>query len=99
LAKSEQEIISDIQNYIKKEGSSYKQWYVGITNDVDRRLFGEHNVNKEVGWWIFSGAASDTIARRIEQYFLNLGCDGGPGGGDKTANIVYAYKKTSTTKP
>jgi len=97
MAKSKQEIINEIAAYFK--GIPYKQCYVGITSDVESRLFGDHNVSKATGRWIYATASSNRVAREIEQHFLDAGMDGGPGGGDATSRIVYAYKKTSYTNP
>jgi len=97
MAKSKQEIIDDIAAHFK--GIAYKNCYVGITSDVESRLFGDHNVSKENGHWIYRTASSNSVAREIEQHFLDAGMDGGPGGGDATSRIVYAYKKTSYTNP
>lgn len=96
---TENEIRSEIQAHVNNEGSAYKNWYIGITNDIERRLFGEHCVSKEHGWWIYRTAANSLVARSVEKYFLSLGFQGGTGGGDTTANIVYAYRITSTTNP
>lgn len=97
MAKSKQDIISDIAAYFK--GMAYKNCYVGITSDVQSRLFGDHKVSKENGRWIYRTASSNSVAREIEQHFLDAGMDGAPGGGDATSKIVYAYRKTSYTKP
>ena len=97
MAKTKQVIINDITNHFK--GKTYSGCYVGITSDVDSRLFGDHNVSKEKGHWIYKAASSNTVAREIEQHFLDAGMDGGGGGGDETSKIVYAYKKTSSTNP
>lgn len=96
MAKSEEEIKSDIKNFISKNGGSYSDWYVGITEDPKRRL--EQHGAKDA--WIYRQAASDEVARRIEKYFVEvLGTDGAPGGGDEDAVYVYAYKKKSHTNP
>jgi len=97
MAETKQEIINDIANHFK--GIAYSGCYVGITSNVDSRLFGDHNVSKENGHWIYQTASSHTVAREIEQHFLDAGMDGGGGGGDETSKIVYAYKKTSSTNP
>ena len=97
MAKPKQEIINDITNHFKN--NAYKDCYIGITSNVEDRLFGDHNVSKENGHWIYRSASSDTVAREIEQYFLDKGMDGGSGGGDEDSKIVYAYKKTTTTNP
>ncbi len=74
--------------------------YVGITSDLERRLFREHGVDRAARKGYTHGeATSNAVARRVEQYFINLGCDGEPGGGDEESKFVYAYKKTKDTNP
>lgn len=97
MVKFKQKIIDDITNHFKD--TVYKDCYVGITSDVDSRLFSDHNVSKENGHWIYQSAFSDNAAREIEQHFLDKGMDGGSGGGDEDSKIVYVYKKTTTTNP
>lgn len=97
MAKSKQEIIDDVTGHFK--GAAYKNCYVGITSDVESRLFGDHNVSKENGHWIYRTASSNSVARDVEKHFLNAGMDGSTGGGDYTSKIVYAYRKTSSTNP
>ena len=98
MAKPRQEIISDISNYVSVE--QYSDYYVGITSDIDSRLFGDHNVSKkDKRLYIHSPASDHLIAREIENYFIAAGMDGKSGGGDISSNIVYVYKKTSYTKP
>ena len=93
-------IIQDIDKHIGTlTRSQYSNFYIGITNDVERRLFTEHCVDKERDCWIYRTADSDSIAREVEQYYLDKGMDGGPGGGDNTSKCVYCYKKTSATQP
>ncbi len=96
--KSAQEIVRDINDHITKEGSGYKNWYCGVTENPKQRLFEEHHVAQEGGWWIYNECASDTVARTIEQHFLDLGCKGHGGGGDDDARYVYAYKITANTR-
>ena len=99
MAKPKQEIIADIKAHIADCGGSYSAWYVGITEDAERRVFEEHGVEKGKDPYIWRTATSSAVARDIEKYFLDLGCDGGTGGGDADAEIVYAYKKSSRTDP
>lgn len=97
MAKSQHEIINDITSHFSE--NNYSDVYVGITKDVDERLFVDHNVARKNASWIYRHASSDIAAREIEQHFLSAGMDGGDGGGDEQSNIVYAYRKTSSTKP
>lgn len=89
----------DIRTHVKKDGSAWNDWYVGITSDPDKALFENHKVNKESSGWIYRLTNSPTIAKRIRKYFLAVGLDGGIGDVDNRARVVYAYKKTASTKP
>lgn len=91
----------EIKNFIisNTNGINYKSWYVGIANDPSHRLFVDHNVNKEVGPWIYRKCYSDTSAREVEQALINdLKTQGGPGGGDESTVFVYAYGTKNYTK-
>ncbi|NQT81050.1 MAG: hypothetical protein HQ555_11755 [Candidatus Aminicenantes bacterium] len=100
MPKGRQEIIDDIKEHIDKSRFPYSSWYVGISKDARDRLFNGHKVNEKDAWWIYRQASSTQTAREIEDYFVNtLGTDGGPGGGDEDADMVYAYKKESYTEP
>lgn len=94
-----QQITNDIADYMSKIGGMAKDWYVGITSDGKQRLFNEHSVNENSDNWIFAPADTNVIARSVEKYFLDRGCDGGTGGGDYTSKTVYVYKKNSHTNP
>ena len=47
MRKTTREIILDVESHLAcSKKNYYSDFYIGITNDVDRRLFGEHNVDK-----------------------------------------------------
>lgn len=51
MAKDFQTIIDEINDHLSKSGKRYySDFYIGITNDVERRMFSEHNVPKESTW-------------------------------------------------
>ena len=92
------DIIEKFKNYIAEKGGAYSDWYIGITSDIETRLFNAHNVNEQNDIWIYDNANTETSARSIEEYFVEtLGTDGGTGGGDNTSIFVYAYKKNPHT--
>ena len=91
------QIISDITNHIRECGGRYLDWYVGIASDPRKRLFEDHNVDEKNDAWIIRDAESEAMARKIEKYFLDLGCKGAGGGGDYSTHYVYAYKINSHT--
>ena len=67
-------------------------WCVGITSDVERRVYGEHSAPRD-GTTLTRRAASSADARWVEKELLDLGSDGAPGGGDDDAVYVYAFIK------
>jgi hypothetical protein len=91
------EVIQEIAAYVQKCGGSYSQWYSGIAADSQNRLFNDHNVDKANGTWIYRQCASSDEARAVEDYFVQRGMKGGPGGGDSTTKSVYTYKITNST--
>ncbi|MDX9694375.1 MAG: hypothetical protein RBT49_01150 [Bacteroidales bacterium] len=94
---AESEIIKEIENFIDGKISN---WYVGISNDAERRLKEHGVVLKPANTsWIYRKAPSDEIARKIEKYFHDKGADGDTGGGDNDCKFVYAYLKNGQTKP
>lgn len=94
------QIIKDFDAHIKKSGCSYySDFYIGITNDVERRLFDEHRVPREGHWWIYSPADNEAVAREVEKHYLDYGMHGSFGGGkgDGTAKYVYCYVVSPNT--
>ena len=86
----------EIDAYIQQSGIRNNGWYVGITSDVEERLFGDHHVSRE-GWWIHGRCSSATEARALEAAYHNAGCKGAGGGGDRDSLYIYAYVITSST--
>lgn len=99
MTELENLISIEITDYIKLKGGKPSAWYIGITEDIERRLFQEHNVDKDIGPFQVNGADSSESARRIEKHFLDQGFKGGSGGGDQNALNVYVYKMTLHTNP
>ncbi len=100
MAKTKQEIVGKVDAYIRTGSGGYRAWYVGIASDARERLFTDHKVKEKGDAWIYRGCGSSTIAREIEDYFVNTkGTDGGTGGGDASTDMVYAYKKAPHTDP
>ena len=47
--------------------------------------------------WIYCPADNIRTARMVEKYFLDLGMQGGDGGGNDNSTIVYCYEVTKFT--
>ncbi len=98
-AQDAQSIVNEIAAHVQKQGGVVSSWYIGITENIDQRLFGAHKVPKENHWYAYREAISTSSARTAEKALLSWGCDGGTGGGDNDAVFVYAYLKTTKTSP
>lgn len=92
------EIIQVMDEHLNKSGKNYyNEFYIGITNNPERRLFEEHGVFKEDSWWIYIPADSVDTARKVKQHYLDKGMRGDSGGGDDDSIFVYCYIVTPTT--
>ena len=53
MAKSFNEIISDIDAHLLKSGKKYySEFYIGVSKNARKRLFEEHHVDEEHSWLI-----------------------------------------------
>ncbi|MCT4587257.1 MAG: hypothetical protein N4A71_05500 [Carboxylicivirga sp.] len=92
-------IVNKILSHINKDtGKYYSDYYAGIAEDAEDRLFSDHNVDKTNGYWIYWPASNDDIAREAEKMLLAKGMKGGLGGGSQATKFVYCYRITSNTK-
>jgi len=89
----------EILAHINKQGSSYPDWYCGIASNWVNRLLLEHKVPREGHPYIARQCYTSDDARNVQSALIELGCDGAPGGEDKTSVYVYAYLKGTMTKP
>ncbi len=100
MGKDYQTIIREIIHHITNQCmfSNTSDFYVGITNNPEERLFTEHNVNKKLGCWTYCEALNDQHAREAEKLLISQGMKGGSGGSDNSSIMVYCYKITSETE-
>ena len=94
------DIIKDIDAHLQKSSKQYySDFYVGITDNIQERVFGYHKVPQTGYWFITRGADTEQIARDVEKHYLDLGMDGGTGGGTGgDTKIVYCYEIGPNTK-
>lgn len=99
MTYTKNQIIAAIDTHLQKSSKQYySDFYIGITNDVSRRLFTEHNVDKNNAWWIYREAINKATAQAVEEYYLDKGMKGDTGGGTDDSTYVYCYEITSSTK-
>lgn len=97
---TKQEIVDGVEDFVAtKSDKAKKNWYVGITNDPDRRLE-EHNVDtsNHDGYIVFL-AETQSSAHDAEIELEDLGYDGDTGGDANDSKFVYAFHETSDTDP
>lgn len=92
------QIVADIDSHLQNSQKKYySDFYVGITNDIERRLFGEHNVQANGQWWIYRQAIDKNTAQLVEEHYLDKGMKGDTGGGNDDSTFVYCYEITRNT--
>jgi hypothetical protein len=97
---SGKQIVSRIKSHIRKRGGKYPAWIVGVSKDAREQLFEAHGVRRKGDKWILLHAESSLIARKVRHYLVNkLGIAGAEGLAGKTADFVYAYRKSPNTRP
>lgn len=93
------DIIKAFNEHLQKSSKqNWNDFYVGITDNIEERLHGFHQVPKKGHWYIWCPADTEMIARTVEKHYLGLGMDGGTGGGDDDTNFVYCYEIGPNTK-
>jgi len=87
-------IKSEIRSRIENSKSSYSQWVIGITSDLDGRKKFHDNPKYFKSW----AADSEAVARNVEDYFINEypasksdRMKGGVGGNIDGRKTVYVY--------
>ncbi len=99
MAKDFDTIVKEFQKHLAQSGKRYySDFYIGTTNDIEQRMFKEHNVPKDNAWWIYRTAETADIAKKVETYFLEQGMRGDKKDeNETTSNIVYCYAVSPTT--
>lgn len=98
MEKDEEAIKQMITEHLKNSGRRYySEFYIGISDDAQSRLFNDHHVEKENSWWLFTTADSQETALAVKQYYMNLGMRGDENSGNGNSKMVYCYAVTPLT--
>ncbi len=96
---TQNQIIAAIDAHLQESTKQYySDFYIGITNDVNRRLFTEHNVDRDNAWWIYIDAIDKATAQAVEEHYFGQGMNGDTGGGTDDSTYVYCYQISNSTK-
>ena len=93
------EVIDSIHGFILKNSYSYFDWYIGLTDNAEKMLFEEHQLNPASDMWIYEEVPSHSDAYRIREYFLNMGCAGGLHRNPKKTRYIYGYRRSLSSNP
>jgi len=75
----------------------WHDWYVGITDDVKRKLYEEHKAQHNTSIYVLID--SPATAGGVKNFLIeHYGMDGRPDAGEYP-RYVYAFKKTPCTDP
>lgn len=89
---TKQTIIDAIQKFAENSGKMYyREFYIGITSDINERLFKEHKVDENSSAYIYKCADTEEIARDVEKHFLDKGMKGDIGGGTGNNDVKWVY--------
>lgn len=81
------QVINFLRIFVDFCGIDISRWYVGITNDWERRQR-EHKVKD------YSRAyqtKTEGVARLVERFLIEMGMQGGDGGGTGEDDAVWVY--------
>lgn len=98
MEKTKNEIIDFLENQFRTTcwGKFYSDYYVGITNNIERRLYKEHNITPYECHWV-ADAKDKNLADEIEKHFIDKGMKGSTGGGREDSTKIYVYRITTKT--
>lgn len=95
----QEQIINEIETYIREGGGEYEDWYVGLTDDPFEPITEALLLHKVQGQRLtYIETASPQIAQTVVDYFINLcGTDGNLKTSDisRACNSLYIYKKAT----
>lgn len=98
MGKNEDAIIAMIKDHLKNSGRRYySEFFIGISDDAQSRLFNDHHVEKEHSWWLYITADSHETALAVKQHYINLGMRGDENSGNENSKMVYCYVVTPLT--
>jgi len=96
-AQAAQQIVEEMNALMTQSGIPIHRWYVGVSADLQQRLFGTHRVPRHSQWFICRYARNHLDAEAIALAYQKTGSAGSLGRGDETAVYVYAYVITPQT--
>lgn len=76
----------------------YRNYYIGQTDDIEKTLYGFHNVSKDLDLCITVKADHPDVAYKAIEYFHTLGMEANTDHNFPNAVYVYCYEIGMHTK-
>ncbi len=93
------ELIRFIESWLPKTGFGYySNFYIGITDDIERSLLDDHGINPDEDMWLYSDLQNKEAALQVLNHFLDKGMLGSADNIPANAISVYCYVITDSTK-
>ncbi len=99
MAQNEQKISEDFRKYAVQCGGGFADWYIGICENPDFRLFNNHGVDRTNDSWIYAFAVNTEAAKKIAAEFMKTCRATGAEQEQIKGRGVYAYRRNQHTKP
>ena len=93
------QIIDTLDEFIRRNSYTYRDWYVGLAANVESNLFKEHQLSPETDVWTIEEIPDAKEGVRIREYFLNMGCVSGISDVTFQARYVYLYRRSAKSNP
>ncbi len=97
--QTSEELIKYIEAWLPKTGfGRYADFYMGITDDVEKALLDDHRISPEEDIWLYSETKTKAAAEQVLNHFLAKGMQGNKTALASTPIYVYCYVITETTQ-
>ena len=85
-------ILQLFNNHLISSGRRfYSDFFIGVTDDVDKCLFEDHMVHKGNSWYIYAPASSHENALAVRKHYHDLGMRTSRRRTSKSSTMVYCY--------
>lgn len=85
-------ILSVFEEHLKNSGKQhYSDFFIGVTDDVNKSLFKEHLVPQKGSWYIYAPADVPQDAISIEKHFRKLGMRTSSKRSSGDSSTIYCY--------
>jgi len=92
-----EEVVISIQTHMMRVGSDANLWYVGLANNIKKKLFEDNKVSEHNGKWIYRILESNAEAMEIKKHLVSVGMKSNDND-DTDGNTVFAYQKPNLEK-